>query len=129
MNEADLERIRNAVRDVHDFPKPGIVFKDITPLLAHSEIFSLALDAIEEIVADEKIDKVIGVDARGFIFGAAIADRMKVGFVPLRKKGKLPYRSHEISYSLEYGEATIEIQESLFGRRSLGDRRNSRGCD
>ncbi|MFT4638099.1 MAG: adenine phosphoribosyltransferase [Verrucomicrobiales bacterium] len=111
MNEADLERIRTTIRDVPDFPKPGIIFKDITPVLADPEIFSLALGAMEEIVADQKIDKVIGIDARGFIFGAAIADRLKAGFIPLRKKGKLPYKSHEVSYSLEYGEATIEIHE------------------
>lgn len=115
MKETDLARIREAIRDVPDFPKPGIVFKDITPVLSHPEIMSLALDAIEEKVAGERIDKVVGIDARGFIFGAAIADRLKAGFIPLRKKGKLPYRSHEVSYALEYGEATIEIHEDAVG--------------
>ncbi len=111
MNDDSLKKIRAAIRDVPDFPKPGIVFKDITPLLAQPEAMSLALDAIEEKVDGVRIDKVIGIDARGFIFGAAIADRLKAGFIPLRKKGKLPYRSHEVSYALEYGEATIEIHE------------------
>lgn len=111
MNDASLQRLNDTIRDVPDFPKPGILFKDITPVLADPEVFCIALDAMQEKVADQKIDKIIGIDARGFIFGAALADRMKVGFVPLRKKGKLPYKSHEVSYSLEYGEATIEIHE------------------
>ena len=111
MNDASLQRLNDTIRDVPDFPKPGILFKDITPVLADPEVFCIALDAMQEKVADQKIDKIIGIDARGFIFGAALADRMKAGFVPLRKKGKLPYKSHEVSYSLEYGEATIEIHE------------------
>ena len=111
MNDAFLQRLNDTIRDVPDFPKPGILFKDITPVLADPEVFCIALDAMQETVADQKIDKIIGIDARGFIFGAALADRMKAGFVPLRKKGKLPYKSHEVSYSLEYGEATIEIHE------------------
>jgi adenine phosphoribosyltransferase len=111
MNDFPLRRLNDTIRDVPDFPKPGILFKDITPVLADPEVFSIALDAMEEKVAGQKVDKIIGIDARGFIFGAALADRMKAGFIPLRKKGKLPYKSHEVSYSLEYGEATIEIHE------------------
>ncbi|MDF1786835.1 MAG: adenine phosphoribosyltransferase [Verrucomicrobiaceae bacterium] len=111
MNDFSLKRLNDTIRDVPDFPKPGILFKDITPVLADPEVFSIALDAMEEKVTGQKIDKIIGIDARGFIFGAALADRMKAGFIPLRKKGKLPYKSHEVSYSLEYGEATIEIHE------------------
>ncbi len=111
MNDFSLQRLNDTIRDVPDFPKPGILFKDITPVLADPEVFSIALDAMEEKVTGQKVDKIIGIDARGFIFGAALADRMKAGFVPLRKKGKLPYKSHEVSYSLEYGEATIEIHE------------------
>ena len=111
MDAASIQRLKDTVRDVPDFPKPGILFKDITPILAHPETFSIALDALAGVVEGQEIDKVIGIDARGFIFGAALADRMKAGFVPLRKKGKLPYRSHEVSYALEYGEATIEIHE------------------
>lgn len=111
MEASLLQRLNDTIRDVPDFPKPGILFKDITPVLADPEVFSIALDAMQEKVEDEKISKVIGIDARGFIFGAALADRLNAGFVPLRKKGKLPYKSHEVSYSLEYGEATIEIHE------------------
>lgn len=111
MTEEALQRLAAAIRDVPDFPKPGIIFKDITPLLAQPEVMSLALDAIQEKVEGTRIDKVMGIDARGFIFGAAIADRLQAGFVPLRKKGKLPFRSHEASYVLEYGEATIEVHE------------------
>ncbi len=109
MDPVALTKIRNAIRDVSDFPKPGIVFKDITPLLADPQTMSLALDAIEEKVAGQRIDKVVGIDARGFIFGAAIADRLKAGFIPLRKKGKLPFKRLEIAYALEYGEAIIEM--------------------
>ncbi|MDA7644680.1 purine phosphoribosyltransferase family protein, partial [Verrucomicrobiales bacterium] len=94
MNDFSLKRLNDTIRDVPDFPKPGILFKDITPVLADPEVFSIALDAMEEKVTGQKIDKIIGIDARGFIFGAALADRMKAGFIPLRKKGKLPYKSH-----------------------------------
>lgn len=111
MNAKDLETLRDAVRDVHDFPKAGIVFKDITPILADPSLFSLALDALAETAQGATVDKIIGIDARGFIFGAALADRVKAGFIPMRKKGKLPYKTHGCAYSLEYGEAEIEIHE------------------
>ena len=116
MNAHALAKIRDAIRDVADFPKPGIVFKDITPVLAQPEIMGLALDAIQEKIEGQQIDKVIGIDARGFIFGAAMADRLKAGFVPLRKKGKLPFRSYEVSYELEYGEAAIEVHQDAVSR-------------
>ncbi|MDX1681011.1 MAG: adenine phosphoribosyltransferase [Akkermansiaceae bacterium] len=103
--------LRDAIRDVVDFPKPGIVFKDITPILADAELFRSSISLMAELVADQKVDKVIGIDARGFIFGAALADRLGTGFVPLRKAGKLPWETHQQSYSLEYGEATIEIHK------------------
>ncbi|MDP4624804.1 MAG: adenine phosphoribosyltransferase [Akkermansiaceae bacterium] len=104
-------KLRDAIRDVPDFPKEGIVFKDITPILSDGELFKGAIDLICETAGGVKIDKVVGIDARGFIFGAAAADRMGVGFVPVRKKGKLPWRCSEAAYALEYGEAVVEIHE------------------
>lgn len=109
MNEKNLSRLREAIRDVHDFPKPGIVFKDITPILASGELFRLAIDEFVSAVGGESPDKIVGIDARGFIFGAALADRLGAGFVPVRKKGKLPWETHGAAYTLEYGEAHVEI--------------------
>ena len=100
-----------AIRDVVDFPKPGIVFKDITPILADAELFRTSISLMAEIVADQEVDKVVGIDARGFIFGSALADRIGSGFIPLRKAGKLPWDTHQQSYCLEYGEATIELHK------------------
>ena len=105
MDPIEIDTLKSGIRDVVDFPKQGIIFKDITPVLASPKLFSIALDALLETAADQKIDKVVGIDARGFIFGAAIADRIKAGFVPMRKKGKLPFKTQEASYKLEYGEA------------------------
>ncbi len=106
-----VERLKEAIRDVHGFPKAGIVFKDITPILGDGELFRCAIDLICRTAGDEKIDKVVGIDARGFIFAGAVADRLGAGFVPVRKKGKLPWNCIEESYSLEYGEAVVEIHE------------------
>lgn len=111
MDAAKLDPLRNAIRDIVDFPKPGIVFKDITPVLSDPKLFSLSLDALLDTVKGQAVDKVIGIDARGFIFGAAIADRLGAGFVPMRKKGKLPFKTRQESYTLEYGEATMELHE------------------
>lgn len=101
------------IRDIPDYPQPGIVFKDITPLLGDPQAFRAAVGLfIEQHREDNpKVDKVVGIESRGFIFGAAIAHEMNVGFVPVRKLGKLPYKSIAESYSLEYGEATLEIHE------------------
>ncbi|MEO0414415.1 MAG: adenine phosphoribosyltransferase [Verrucomicrobiota bacterium] len=103
--------LHDAIRDVPDFPKPGIVFKDITPILGDGDLFRLSIDGIIEKAEGEKIDKVVGIDARGFIFGAAMADRLGIGFVPIRKKGKLPWKTHGIAYELEYGESEVEVHE------------------
>lgn len=111
MNQETLERIHSSIRDVHDFPKPGIVFKDITPILADGELFRLTIDCFIDAIGEEKPTKIVGIDARGFIFGAALADRLGVGFVPVRKKGKLPWETNGASYSLEYGEAHVEIHK------------------
>jgi len=103
---SDIER---AIRNIPDFPKPGIQFKDITPVLANARLFAGAIDLLTERFASEPVDAVVGIDARGFIFAAAAAVKLKAGFVPVRKKGKLPYRTHEQDYALEYGTATIAI--------------------
>lgn len=109
MQHLASERIANAVRDVPDFPKAGIVFKDITPLLSDGALFREAIDLFIEACAPLRPDKIVGIDARGFLFGAAVAYQLSIGFVPVRKKGKLPYRTREASYTLEYGEATVEM--------------------
>ena len=108
---AQSNHLRAAVRDVHDFPKPGIVFKDITPILSDSALFQDSIKLLAETAGDATIDKVVGIDARGFIFAAAVADRLNAGFIPIRKKGKLPSTTREAAYELEYGEAIVEIHE------------------
>src|SRR5689334_17675165 len=109
MSSAALERVRAAVRDVPDFPKKGIIFKDITPILKDGELFRESVDLFLECCRDHKIDKVVGIDARGFLFGSAVAYELGVGFVPLRKKGRLPYKTESAAYTLEYGEAEMEL--------------------
>jgi adenine phosphoribosyltransferase len=109
MNNADL--LRSAVRDVIDFPQPGIIFKDITPILSDASLFRKSISLLCDTAGGRKIDKVVGIDARGFIFAAAVADRLGAGFVPVRKKGKLPWKTHQSAYSLEYGEAIVELHE------------------
>ncbi|WP_067032979.1 adenine phosphoribosyltransferase [Allomuricauda sp. CP2A] len=97
------------VRDIEDFPKPGVIFKDITPLLNNPEALKRACDALSSFTTNMKIDKVVGVDSRGFIFAPMLADRLKAGFVPVRKKGKLPYKTVSEAYELEYGSEILEI--------------------
>ena len=109
MDDADRQRLNDAIRDVPDFPKPGIVFKDITPVLGDGELLRLAVDGLIETAGGQRIDKIVGIDARGFIFGAAAAHKLGIGFVPVRKKGKLPWETEACAYSLEYGEAEIEV--------------------
>jgi len=105
----DLQMIRSKVRDIPDFPKPGIVFKDITPLLQDSAAFYASIEKIALALESYAVDAIVGIESRGFIFGPAVAFRMKKGFIPLRKKGKLPFKTEQVSYALEYGEATLEI--------------------
>lgn len=107
----NAETLRAAIRDVADYPKSGIVFKDITPLLADPGLLRTSIDLLVATVRGRHIDKVVGIDARGFIFAAAVADRIGAGFVPVRKKGKLPWKTRQTSYSLEYGESVVEIHE------------------
>ncbi len=98
-----------AVRNIPDFPQPGIQFKDITPVLADPRLFSGCIDLLTANVVPGSIDAVVGIDARGFIFGAAAALKLKAGFVPVRKKGKLPYQTYEETYQLEYGSSAVAI--------------------
>ncbi len=104
-----VEEISRAVRNVPDFPKPGIQFKDITPVLQHPKLFAGCIDLLARGHAPGSIDAVVGIDARGFIFASAVALKLGAGFVPVRKKGKLPYQTHEQSYDLEYGSNTVAI--------------------
>ena len=103
---ADIER---AIRNVPDFPKPGIQFKDITPVLADAKLFSGCIDLLIDGFKPGQVDAVVGIDARGFIFAAAAAMRLQAGFVPVRKKGKLPFKTHEQEYDLEYGTSSIAM--------------------
>ena len=104
-----IDQLRAAVRDVPDFPKPGIIFKDITPILSNGKLFRASIDLFLEQCRGQEIDKIVGIDARGFLFGSAVAYELGVGFVPLRKKGRLPYKTESAKYSLEYGEAEMEL--------------------
>jgi adenine phosphoribosyltransferase len=104
-----IAQLRAAVRDVSDFPKAGIIFKDITPILSNGELFRASINAFLEQCRGKEIDKIVGIDARGFLFGSAVAYELGVGFVPLRKKGRLPYKTESAKYSLEYGEAEMEL--------------------
>ena len=111
MSPADLDRLRSAVRDVPDFPKPGILFKDITPVLGDASQFRLAVGGFVEAARAARPEKIVGIDARGFIFGGVVAHELGLGFVPVRKKGKLPWQCESASYSLEYGEAVVEMHK------------------
>ncbi len=102
-------QLKNYIRDIPDFPKPGILFRDITPLLADKQAFSDAVKALAEPFADSAIDYVAAVEARGFIFGSAVAEALGTGFIPIRKKGKLPYKTTSVTYDLEYGTDTLEV--------------------
>ena len=118
----DPAPLYRAVRDVVDFPKPGIVFKDITPLLADPASFKLAIDSFARLCRElpgGPIDKIVGIDARGFLFGAAVAYVLGLGFIPVRKKGKLPGKTEFFAYSLEYGEAVVEMHADALEK---GDR-------
>ncbi len=109
MTEDKIELIRRSIREVPDFPKPGILFKDITPLLGDPAAFNACLDLLAERYADTEFDSIVGIEARGFIFGAALAARMDKPFVPCRKPGKLPAETYQVEYELEYGSDAVEI--------------------
>lgn len=103
------ERLHAAVRNIPDFPSPGIQFKDITPILSDPTLLRTAVEALAEPYLDAGVTKVIGIEARGFILGCSLARRLDAGFVPIRKKGKLPYRTHTRNYDLEYGTDCVEM--------------------
>jgi adenine phosphoribosyltransferase len=109
VNSDVIQKLRAGVRDVPDFPKKGIIFKDITPILRDGTLFRASIDLFLERVRGKRIDKIVGIDARGFLFGSAVAYELGIGFVPLRKKGRLPYKTETAKYSLEYGEAEMEL--------------------
>ncbi|MEQ9454923.1 MAG: adenine phosphoribosyltransferase [Phycisphaeraceae bacterium] len=104
-------QLTDLIRDIQDFPKPGIVFKDITPLLADPAGLAMAVELMASPYRSQNIDLVCGAESRGFIFGTAIAQSLSAGFIPIRKPGKLPHKTRAISYDLEYGSDTLEIHE------------------
>lgn len=109
MSDAVRNVLARCIRDVPDFPKPGILFKDITPILSDPRAFNLCLDTMAETYDGKSVDVIVGIEARGFIFGAALASRMRKAFVPARKPGKLPAAKHRVEYQLEYGTDAIEM--------------------
>ena len=107
--ESALDIIRSHIRTVHDWPSPGVQFRDITPLLSTPRVFRVLIDQFVHRYFDERPDVIAGMDARGFIVGSVLAYELNVGFVPIRKKGKLPFNTVEESYELEYGSASVEL--------------------
>lgn len=105
----NLSQLKAAIRNIPDFPKPGIIFRDITPVLSNPELLQFAVTTLIEPYKNQAIKYVAGIEARGFILGVAAACQLGVGFIPIRKKGKLPFLTHEESYALEYGNATLAI--------------------
>src|SRR3984893_12367359 len=116
MDSDQIDKLRRGVRDVPDFPKKGIIFKDITPILKDGALFRASVDLFLDQCRERKIDKVVGIDARGFLFGSAVAYELGIGFVPLRKKGRLPYKTETAAYMLEYGEAEMELHVDAIQR-------------
>jgi adenine phosphoribosyltransferase len=110
--------LRQAIRNIPDFPKPGIQFKDITPVLADARLFRASIDLLLGRIKPGQVDAVVGIDARGFIFAAAAALHLGAGFIPVRKKGKLPHATYEQDYDLEYGTATVAIHTDAFAAGS-----------
>lgn len=108
------EHLKEIIRDIPDFPQPGIVFKDITPVLKDQVLCSQIVDAFVEQLASLEIDVIAGIESRGFLFGMMLANRLNVPFIPIRKQGKLPFKTISESYKLEYGQATIEVHEDAF---------------
>src|SRR3989337_2562618 len=105
----DIATIRQAIRDIPNFPKPGVVFKDITPLLSNGPLFKQTIDLLANRYQNQRVDMVLGMESRGFIVGAALACKLGAGFCIVRKPGKLPYETHRASYELEYGTDALEI--------------------
>jgi adenine phosphoribosyltransferase len=114
MTDPRIELMKSQIRDVPDFPKAGILFKDITPLLAHPEAFDGCLELLADRVRDLDANTIVGMESRGFIFGAALAARLRLPFVPARKPGKLPAKKVRVEYALEYGTDALEMHEGSF---------------
>ena len=114
-----MDNLEQYIRDIPDFPKPGVIFKDITPLLANAEATAYCLEGLVSLTEGEKIDKVVGIESRGFFFATLLAKELGAGFIPLRKPGKLPYDTLKEPYLLEYGMDALEIHEDAI---SPGDR-------
>ncbi|MBI2092373.1 MAG: adenine phosphoribosyltransferase, partial [Deltaproteobacteria bacterium] len=106
--------LKSTIRDIPDFPKPGIIFKDITPILSNAALFNKVIAALAKRYSSKKIDGVVGIESRGFIFGAPLAYELGTPYVPVRKKGKLPFKTHSVTYDLEYGKDTLEIHQDAF---------------
>ncbi|MCB9665545.1 MAG: adenine phosphoribosyltransferase [Alphaproteobacteria bacterium] len=119
MSHTLAEAVRRTIRDVPDFPKPGILFKDITPVLSSPRLLQDVVNWTAGTYAGVDVDLVVGIESRGFIFGAAVAPQIHAGFVPLRKPGKLPWTTRQVSYDLEYGSATLQVHEDAI---QTGDR-------
>lgn len=107
--QKSFEHLKSFIRDVPDFPKPGIVFKDITPLLLDAAVFQEVIDYFARRFSESKIDKIVAIESRGFIFGSALAYRLDAGFAPIRKRGKLPWKTMGVQYELEYGTDHVEM--------------------
>ncbi|MFV0415883.1 MAG: adenine phosphoribosyltransferase [Chthoniobacterales bacterium] len=114
MTPEDTQKLYDGIRNIHDFPKPGILFKDITPILLDPKLFRIAINHFVERCKKLQASKIAGIDARGFFFAATVAYELGLGFVPVRKKGKLPFTTKSQAYALEYGEAEIEIHTDAF---------------
>jgi adenine phosphoribosyltransferase len=109
MSRVNLQQLKSAIRDIPDFPRPGIIFKDITPILGNGQLFQSVIDHLGDEAEKANPSKVVGIDARGFLFGAAVAYKLGLGCVPIRKKGKLPFKTIGSFYQLEYGDAEVEM--------------------
>jgi adenine phosphoribosyltransferase len=117
LNDEQTQILLESIRDIPDFPKPGIMFKDITTLLNNKEAYQILMNHLEDRYKEAELDYIVGLDARGFIFGAALADRLGIGFVPVRKKGKLPGATICEKYELEYGFDEVEIHLDAFPKK------------
>ena len=113
-----MEDLKKAIRDIPDFPKKGIVFKDITPLLQNPVLFKKAVDELCEHFKDKNIDAVVSIESRGFILGAVMAYKLGASFIPVRKKGKLPHQTYSTNYELEYGQDSLEIHQDAISKEA-----------
>lgn len=107
--QTEINEIKRLIRDIPDFPEKGVIFKDITPLLKNPRVFRISLDKISDLIDEWDFDCIVSPESRGFIFAAPLAYKMEKEFVPVRKPGKLPYKTYSISYELEYGKSTLEM--------------------